>query len=108
MHTRTIQANSNLQVIPVPKSLEDYDTREFAEEDIVFSSFTYLIDAARIIGAVLPTVDETEAPSDTAVSNADARLVNWCVHLPECKKEMISRSRGMDEMIFQAYMLINT
>lgn len=91
----------------MPKSLDEYDTREFAEEEVIFSSFTYLIDVARISGAVLPTSTEAGAPFDKAATNADARLVNWSVHLPKCKKEMIDKSRGMDEVIFQAHMLIN-
>ena len=103
----TRQANLNLQTVPIPKSLEEYDTREFEDEEIIFSSFTYLIDAARIIGATLPTSSEVGAPFDSVAVHADARLVNWSAHLPECKKEMVNKSRSMDEMIFQAHMLIN-
>ncbi|KIM93884.1 hypothetical protein OIDMADRAFT_172967 [Oidiodendron maius Zn] len=93
--------------IPTPKLLEEYETREFADEEITFSSFAYLIDGARIAGAVLAASSDTGEAYDPVATPADAKLVSWIVHLPECKKQMINENRSMDEVIFQAHMLIN-
>ncbi|PWW72308.1 hypothetical protein C7212DRAFT_354685 [Tuber magnatum] len=84
-------------VIPEPHSLNQFDERYFAAEQIVFSSFAYRIDAVRILGQVLA------ATSDAA----DASLVNWGLHLPDCKKELVGKDCRVDEMLFQAHMVIN-
>ncbi|KFY64539.1 hypothetical protein V496_03189 [Pseudogymnoascus sp. VKM F-4515 (FW-2607)] len=61
--------------IPAPKSLLEYETREFSDAEIAFSSFTYLIDGARIISAVLPTISQPGEYSDHAATAANAKLV---------------------------------
>ena len=88
--------------------MHDYDNREFADEDIVFSSFTYLIDLGRMIGTVLEVGTEAGMPFDPAVIKADSGLVNWALHLPKSKKCVIRESGSADEILFQAHMLFNT
>jgi hypothetical protein len=88
--------------------LHDYDNREFAEEDIVFSSFTYLIDLGRILGTVLEVGTEAGVPFDPGVIKADSNLVNWALYLPKSKKSVIRESGSPDEILFQAHMLFNT
>lgn len=41
------------QNIPQSRTLEEYSSRELAEEEVVFSSFAYLIDLGNITGCIL-------------------------------------------------------
>lgn len=94
-----------VQRIPEPKSLQEFDDRYFALETTVFSSFAYRVDAVRILGQVL-AVGQGGDPEDPRADAADASLVNWGLHLPECKKELIGEDRRVDEMLFQAHMVV--
>ncbi|RPA99568.1 hypothetical protein L873DRAFT_1789511 [Choiromyces venosus 120613-1] len=97
---------NKLQVIPEPYSLQQFDDRYFAAEQIVFSSFAYRIDAVRILGQVL-AVGQGNDPEDPMADAADTSLVNWGLHLPDVKKELVGKDRRVDEMLFQAHMVIN-
>ncbi|KAF4635705.1 hypothetical protein G7Y89_g2390 [Cudoniella acicularis] len=63
--------------IPEPRTLGDYDNREFAEDGIAFSSFTYLIDAVRITSKKLELKLDQLDPGNSSIKFADAKLVNW-------------------------------
>jgi hypothetical protein len=93
--------------IPEPHSLQEFDDRYFAAETTVFSSFAYRVEAVRILGQVL-SVSMMGSPDETRADAADASLANWGLHLPEVKKELVKgRERRVDEMLFQAHMVIN-
>jgi len=100
------QETNELQVIPEPYSLKQFDDRYFAAEQIVFSSFAYRVDAVRILGQVL-AVGQNSNPEDLMADAADASLVNWGLHLPDSKKELVGKDGRIDEMLFQAHMVIN-
>lgn len=95
-----------VQHIPDPKSLQEFDERYFASDTTVFSSFAYRVDAVRILGQVL-AVGQGNDPEDPKADAADASLVNWGLHLPESKKELVGQDRRVDEMLFQAHMVVN-
>jgi hypothetical protein len=91
------------QMIPRPKTLEEYESRDFEDETPVFSSFAYLIDLVRICGSLL-TLDTMPAEYlESAVANADAMLVNWKLHLPKEKQSVIDKNEEIDEILFQAH-----
>ncbi|KAL7271926.1 hypothetical protein RUND412_005288 [Rhizina undulata] len=92
--------------IPEPHSLQEFDERYFSESSTVFSSFAYRVEAVRILGQVLAAGQDPN-PEDPRADAADASLVNWGLHLPECKKELVGKDRRVDEMLFQAHMVIN-
>lgn len=94
-------------MIPQPRTLEEYDSRELAEKELSFSSFTYLIDAGRISGTVLAVGYETRKPFDPAVTTADTKLTNWQLHLPKAKEEVMDSNGKVDEIMFQAHLGIN-
>jgi hypothetical protein len=48
-------------VIPTPKTLEDFENREFAYEPHIYSSFAYLISAIRCAASATAVV-----PSDVS------------------------------------------
>jgi hypothetical protein len=96
-----------LQDIPIPRSIEDFDDQSFSNDDISFSSFAYRIAALRIMGKILRLQQVTFA-DDPVIDQTDAHLVNWTFHLPDHKKLVVDASTGqIDEMLFQAQMVIN-
>lgn len=91
--------------IPYPHTLQDYDDSAFAAEEIAFSSFTYLIDAIRILGKVFE-VSRLDAQFEYhAVDVVDSYLVNWRLHLPASKLEIVGNDGRIDEVLFQAHMV---
>lgn len=93
-------------IIPPPRTLDEYEARDFEDEEPVFSSFTYLIDLTRILGAILGFDRLPSKEMETAVNNADAMLVNWKLHLPKEKQSVIDKDENVDEMLFQAQNLL--
>lgn len=98
--------NTDLQYIPSPKTLDDYDDSAFAEDDVEYSSFAYRIDSVRNLGRVL-AVSSIDVFDIRAIETADSYLVNWALHLPASKRETISGEGQLDHMIFQAHMITN-
>ncbi|OCK84861.1 hypothetical protein K432DRAFT_389178 [Lepidopterella palustris CBS 459.81] len=92
--------------IPFSRSVQEYDDSSFSNEDVVFSSFTYLVDAVRILGKVLE-VSRADSLEYHKVDVADAYLVNWSLHLPPSKREIVSGDGRVDEILFQAHMVIS-
>ena len=95
-----------LQIIPRPRTLSEYEARDFEEEEPVFSSFTYLIDLVRIRGSILGIDNINGKDLEPAVANADAMLVNWKFHLPREKQGVVDRNEDIDEVLFQAHNLL--
>ncbi|KAI5800163.1 hypothetical protein DFH27DRAFT_623391 [Peziza echinospora] len=116
--------------IPDPKSLEEFEDRTFADEPVSFSSYAYRVEAIRILGQVLScsqplpptsppppnsppgssalqsTSNNVQSIPDGRADAADASLVNWALHLPDDKKELVGKDRKVDEMLFQAHMIV--
>ncbi len=88
--------------------MEEYNSREFAGEELHFSSFTYLIDLGHTLGAVLALDIELSELFERDVISADASLMNWSLYLPK-RKQLVDEDLGtVDEILFQAHMLCNT
>lgn len=88
--------------------MEEYNAREFAGEEIIFSSFTYLIDLGQILGNLLALGTEPGEPFEPDVVAADAALMNWCLYLPKRKNPLIEEPGKVDEVMFQAHLLYHT
>ncbi|KFY14410.1 hypothetical protein V492_02632 [Pseudogymnoascus sp. VKM F-4246] len=101
-------SNYNSGDIPRPYTLEEYNSREFAGEDIKFSSFAYLVDVGHIVGAVLALGTKPGSAFEPDVVSADARLMNWIMYLPKEKQLIVQDPGKVDEVMFQAIMLYNT
>ncbi|KAF2115109.1 hypothetical protein BDV96DRAFT_494084 [Lophiotrema nucula] len=91
--------------IPYCHTLQEYDEASFAPEEIIFSSFTYLIDAIRILGKVFEVARLDSTFEYHAVDVVDSYLVNWRLHLPASKMEIIGKNGEIDELLFQAHMV---
>ncbi|EAW06795.1 Zn(II)2Cys6 transcription factor [Aspergillus clavatus NRRL 1] len=91
---------------PAPPTIAQFDERVFADEERDFSSYTYRIEAVRILGRVVAIQDMIEGQQDH-VEAIDARIASWFHHLPESKSELLRPDGSVDEMMFQATMIVN-
>ncbi|KAH7174311.1 uncharacterized protein B0J16DRAFT_375188 [Fusarium flagelliforme] len=95
-------------VIPEPHTVEDFESREFADEDIQFSSFAYLIGAVRAAALAISVTPKraTRQDSERMIQSADSVIDAWLLLLPKSKKVM--RDDGsIDELMFQAQLLVH-
>lgn len=84
--------------------LEDLEDREFSGEEREFSSFAYRIAAARTLGKFM-RMPPMFSPEDENIGKIEAMLTNWRMHLPQSKKDALTKNIQLDEMIFQALMM---
>ena len=91
---------------PPPPTIQQFDERIFADEERDFSSSCYRIEAIRILGRVVAVQDMIEGQQDH-VESIDARVTSWFHHLPESKSELLRPDGSVDEMMFQATMIVN-
>ena len=87
--------------------LDEVDIGEFAENEVQYSSYTYRILAIRELGKLLALNESFCPDSSEIVINLDTALNNWVLHLPEGKKDPIDADGRIDEMMFQAHMIIS-
>lgn len=91
---------------PPPQTIAQFDGRVFADEERDFSSYTYRIEAIRILGRVVAIQDMVEGQQDR-IEAIDAQIASWFHHLPESKAELMRPDGTVDEMMFQATMIVN-
>ena len=91
----------------MPAMLDDFHDSVFAEEEKVFSSFCYRIEAVRLLGRVL-TITGTQGVHRDLVQAADNALAAFIHHLPRSKSEaeIVSTFGELDELMFQAHIII--
>ncbi|KAL7952500.1 hypothetical protein V8C34DRAFT_323033 [Trichoderma compactum] len=95
--------------IPEPKTLGGFDCREFSLSNTSFSSFAYLIGAARCVASAAPMAlgITPEDASLHVIHTADSILDGWLILLPSGSKQIIDKSGEIDELMFQAKLLIH-
>lgn len=86
--------------------LEDLEDTDFSGEDQEFSSFAYRILCARNLGKFM-RVPPIFGPDDENLARIEALLTNWRLHLPESKKDALYKDGKLDEMMFQAHMMLH-
>lgn len=86
-------------------SLAQFTDRHFAEEEISFSSSCYRIEAVQILSRVLSIANAEAHPDE--VQAIDNSLAAWSHYVPSDKRDIISNSGEVDELLFQAHMLIH-
>ncbi|GKU01547.1 c6 zinc finger protein [Fusarium langsethiae] len=96
-----------LKDIPHPVYLEDVDDSGFYGLNCEFSSFTYRIRSAQILGKLLRNRPAT-GPCDENLSRIETLLTDWRRSLPQSKKDGLYHNGRLDEMMFQAYMIAHT
>ncbi|KAL7906349.1 N-terminal binuclear Zn cluster-containing/DNA binding domain-containing protein [Trichoderma velutinum] len=91
--------------IPQPMSLEDLEDREFSGDERRFSSFAYRILCGRNLGRFMRT-PPIYGPDDENLERIENLLTNWRLHLPEDKRDSLTADGKLDEMMFQAHMMM--
>ncbi|KAM3427119.1 hypothetical protein MY4824_009633 [Beauveria thailandica] len=92
--------------IPNPMSLLDLENMEFSGHDRVFSSFAYRVLCGRNLGRFMRT-PPLQGPDDENIARIEALLTNWRLHLPQNKKDSLQKNGMLDEMMFQAHMIMH-
>lgn len=97
------------QNIPVPKTLHEFNCREFGPKDIHFSSFAYLIGAVQCAASAISTIPTVATTEDSTyiIQAADSSLDGWRLLLPPDRKQVMSAAGEVDELMFQAHLLIH-
>ena len=105
----------------MPQSLAGFYHREFAEEEVVCSSFAHQVEIFRIVGDVMAALDDSNAASrggvapifkdqsatNQKVATADPKLANWEVQLPQSKRQSIYRDGQVDSLMLTAHLMRN-
>ncbi|KAF3386401.1 hypothetical protein F1880_000659 [Penicillium rolfsii] len=94
--------------IPASKTLQEFDCREFTPEN-TFSSFAYLIGAVRCAASAISSAPKIATMEDSThiIQAADSSLDGWRLLLPENRKQVMSKTGEVDELMFQAHLMIH-
>ncbi|MCJ1317182.1 hypothetical protein MMC15_002505 [Xylographa vitiligo] len=87
--------------------INEMDEYAFLDDEATFSSYAYRITAIRELGNLLKLNLSFCPDSSEIVHAVDASLTNWLLHLPESKVTPLDENGKVDEMMFQAHMIIN-
>lgn len=92
----------------MPRTLEEYDNREFAiDEDVGFSSFAYLVGLARSLDISYFGVSRaSEAGVKEMCTSTDANNAAWLSLLSKSKQKMCQENGQVDELLFEASSLL--
>ncbi|KAJ6188034.1 Major facilitator superfamily domain general substrate transporter [Penicillium mononematosum] len=96
--------------IPSPRSLEDYENREFLGEDETdFSSYAELIGLTRGIDRALSPGNTTDNQVYTTMAaSSDTSVRAWCSLLSPNKRQLIRPDGSFDEVMFKAFFIMHT
>lgn len=98
-----------LQNIPTPKTLEEFNHREFIPSSVHFSSFAYLIGAVQCAATAISITPKIAAVEDSMhlIQAVDCSLDGWRLLLPQEHKHVMNPDGEIDELMFQAHLLIH-
>jgi len=90
------------------RTLDHYDDSLFmgGEDDEIYSSSAYRIDAIRILHKVIKA-SRVPDPTNEDFENAETHIKNWSFYLPDIKKRPIDRDGNVDEVLFEAHMIVS-
>ncbi|KAF2828271.1 hypothetical protein CC86DRAFT_439329 [Ophiobolus disseminans] len=89
--------------IPIPATWKDYQSREFEDVEIVFSSIAYKHDLNTFITDMMKAVQTGGGFDETLVDTVDAKIASWQALLPVCKKDPMRMDGTVDEVMFQCH-----
>ncbi|KAF4453175.1 hypothetical protein F53441_4114 [Fusarium austroafricanum] len=103
------EADYELGMIPEPHTIDDLDSREFTDEETVFSSFAYLIGALRCSALAISVTPKKviREDSESVIRSADSVIDAWLLLLPKDQKPILKKDGTIDELMFQAHLLIH-
>jgi hypothetical protein len=91
--------------IPPVATWQDYDNRELAEIEVVYSSIVYLYDVSKIIGDFLSMFLENFTLGEAMIERCDTKFAIWTTLLPASKRDPLRRDGSVDEVMFLAHMM---
>ncbi|UPX19157.1 uncharacterized protein EKO05_0009428 [Ascochyta rabiei] len=92
--------------IPAPATTwEEFEHREFADLEVVYSSIAYLFDMGRTITHIMNAFARTGQLSSELVESCDAKIAIWQSLLPSVKKDPMRKNGQVDEVMFMAHMI---
>ncbi|RDI86213.1 hypothetical protein Vi05172_g3823 [Venturia inaequalis] len=94
------------RIPPILKNLSDFDDNVFADQEHEFSSSAYRIDAIRLLHKVFMASSGQGADSHL-LDSADVHLRTWALQLPVEKRNPIDRIGCLDEVLFEAHMIVS-
>ena len=92
--------------IPQPQTISQLQNRVFVDDETDFPSFCYRIEAIQLLGRVMAVGGDASGKEDQ-VEGIDLALAGWSYHLPPAKREVLTNDGTIDEMLFQAFMIVN-
>ncbi|XWW93559.1 hypothetical protein V2A60_001493 [Cordyceps javanica] len=92
--------------IPSSMTLQDLENSDFSGDDRNYSSFAYRILCGRNLGRFMRS-PPMQGPDDENITRIEALLTNWRLHLPQNKKDSLQKNGMLDEMMFQAHMIMH-
>ncbi|KAH8423225.1 putative C6 transcription factor [Aspergillus melleus] len=95
--------------IPAPRTLQEFNCREFGPQDMHFSSFAYLIGAVQCAASAMSTTPNIAAEEESAhiIQAVDCSLDGWRLLLPPDRKQIMDATGEVDELMFQAHLMIH-
>ena len=91
--------------IPPLVTWQDYENREFAEVEIIYSSIVYLYDMVKVVANIMDMFLETGTFGEAIIERCDTKLAIWTSLLPACKRDPLRRNGQVDEVMFTAHMI---
>lgn len=90
--------------------MAEYQSREYALEDKPFSSFTYLIDANRIYVMAMRAAKgyPSIARAEIICSDMETQVASWFLMMPPSKRDLPVKQDVMDQLMFQAHLMMYT
>ena len=96
------------QVYSNPRTLFEYENREFLDNDLIFSSFAHLIGLSRGMDKIFSIRSQAESSPFELGGNADTYLTGWASLLPKCKREAMTNEGSVDELMLKAMLIMYT
>ncbi|KAF2869159.1 hypothetical protein BDV95DRAFT_609393 [Massariosphaeria phaeospora] len=91
--------------IPPPSTWQEYDTREFADVEVIYSSLTYAADICRVVTYIMTSFLKMGYFDDDFINTVDTKVAVWRSLLPHCKREPQQGNGDIDEVMFFAHQL---
>ncbi|GAD97242.1 conserved hypothetical protein [Paecilomyces variotii No. 5] len=95
--------------IPPPRTIQEFNHREFMPDSVHFSSFAYLIGAVQSAATAISITPKIAAVEDSThlIQAVDCGLDGWRLLLPPEHKHVMKENGEIDELMFQAHLLIH-
>jgi hypothetical protein len=99
---------TSVQVIPLPRTFQEYDNREFAfDDELQFSSFVYEIGLVRSIDQIsIALSPSSEEKNQEMCSKGDAAVAAWNALLHKSKR-LFDKDGVIDMHLFNANLIIH-